>query len=340
MDFQAFFLILATLSLDYLVATASVPALFAFGDSLVDAGDNEHLNTQARANHPPYGIDFENHQATGRFSNGCLVVDLIASYLGLPYPPAYYGTKNFQQGANFGSASSGVLPNTHTQGAQTLPQQVDDFQSMASQLQQQLGSNESSSLVSQSIFYICIGNNDVNNEFEQRKNLSTDFLQSVLDGVMEQMHRLYEMGARKFVVVGLSAVGCIPLNVQRDGSCAPVAQAAASSYNTMLRSALDEMSSTHQGIHIVLTNFYDLMVDTNTNPQQFGFEESTRACCEMGSRVLNCNDGVNICPDRSKYAFWDGVHQTEAFNKIAAARWWNGTSSDVHPFSIGELAAL
>ncbi|XP_024542458.1 GDSL esterase/lipase At4g28780 [Selaginella moellendorffii] len=218
MDFQAFFLILATLSLDYLVATASVPALFAFGDSLVDAGDNEHLNTQARANHPPYGIDFENHQ----------------------------------------------------QGAQTLPQQVDDFQSMASQLQQQLGSNESSSLVSQSIFYICIGNNDVNNEFEQRKNLSTDFLQSVLDGVMEQMHRLYEMGARKFVVVGLSAVGCIPLNVQRDGSCAPVAQAAASSYNTMLRSALDEMSSTHQGIHIVLTNFYDLMVDTNTNPQQFG----------------------------------------------------------------------
>lgn len=53
-----------------------VPAVIAFGDSSVDVGNNNYRPTLFKANYPPYGRDFINHQATGRFCNGKLATDL------------------------------------------------------------------------------------------------------------------------------------------------------------------------------------------------------------------------------------------------------------------------
>lgn len=57
-----------------------VPCYFIFGDSLSDSGNNNRLTTFARANYPPYGIDFPNKTPTGRFTNGLTTADII----GLP----------------------------------------------------------------------------------------------------------------------------------------------------------------------------------------------------------------------------------------------------------------
>lgn len=53
-------------------------AFFVFGDSLVDSGNNNYLATSARADSPPYGIDFPTRRPTGRFSNGFNIPDLIS----------------------------------------------------------------------------------------------------------------------------------------------------------------------------------------------------------------------------------------------------------------------
>jgi len=53
-------------------------AFFVFGDSLVDNGNNNYLATTARADAPPYGVDYPTHRATGRFSNGFNIPDLIS----------------------------------------------------------------------------------------------------------------------------------------------------------------------------------------------------------------------------------------------------------------------
>lgn len=53
-----------------------VPAMFIFGDSLIDNGNNNNLASFAKANYYPYGIDF-NGGPTGRFSNGYTMVDEI-----------------------------------------------------------------------------------------------------------------------------------------------------------------------------------------------------------------------------------------------------------------------
>lgn len=53
-------------------------ALFVFGDSLVDSGNNNYLATTARADSPPYGIDTPDRVATGRFSNGKNTPDILS----------------------------------------------------------------------------------------------------------------------------------------------------------------------------------------------------------------------------------------------------------------------
>lgn len=57
---------------------ADARAFFVFGDSLVDNGNNNYLVTSARADSPPYGIDYPTHRPTGRFSNGLNMPDLIS----------------------------------------------------------------------------------------------------------------------------------------------------------------------------------------------------------------------------------------------------------------------
>lgn len=52
-----------------------VSAVFAFGDSTMDPGNNNFIPTAFRSDFPPYGQDFMTHEPTGRFSNGKLVTD-------------------------------------------------------------------------------------------------------------------------------------------------------------------------------------------------------------------------------------------------------------------------
>lgn len=54
---------------------------FLFGDSLVDAGNNNYLFTISKADSPPYGLDFTPSAGhpTGRFTNGRTVADIIGT---------------------------------------------------------------------------------------------------------------------------------------------------------------------------------------------------------------------------------------------------------------------
>ena len=61
-----------------LAPSEAARAFFVFGDSLVDNGNNNYLATTARADSPPYGIDYPTHRPTGRFSNGLNIPDIIS----------------------------------------------------------------------------------------------------------------------------------------------------------------------------------------------------------------------------------------------------------------------
>jgi hypothetical protein len=58
-------------------------ASYIFGDSLVDAGNNNYLQTLSKANIPPNGIDFKatGGNPTGRYTNGRTIGDIVGKKL-------------------------------------------------------------------------------------------------------------------------------------------------------------------------------------------------------------------------------------------------------------------
>ncbi|CAN1230644.1 GDSL esterase/lipase At5g37690 [Linum perenne] len=53
---------------------------FVFGDSLTEVGNNNHFQySLARSDYPWYGVDFPGGQATGRFTNGRTIGDIICT---------------------------------------------------------------------------------------------------------------------------------------------------------------------------------------------------------------------------------------------------------------------
>ncbi|MBA0742349.1 hypothetical protein Gogos_015417 [Gossypium gossypioides] len=112
--------LLFLLAFGSIASLADARAFFIFGDSLVDSGNNNYLTTTARADAPPYGIDYPTRTPTGRFSNGLNIPDLIGQKIGLsesPLPclsPEFNG-KKLLIGANFASAGVGILNDTGVQ---------------------------------------------------------------------------------------------------------------------------------------------------------------------------------------------------------------------------------
>ena len=60
---------------------AKVPAIYVFGDSLADVGNNNYLQfTILKANFEHNGVDYPGRKATGRFSNGKNGADFLGTF--------------------------------------------------------------------------------------------------------------------------------------------------------------------------------------------------------------------------------------------------------------------
>lgn len=77
---MSFFFLIMVMSFKYSKAQM-VPAMFVFGDSSVDVGNNNYLPLSiARADFPFNGIDFPTRKPTGRFSNGKNAADFLGKF--------------------------------------------------------------------------------------------------------------------------------------------------------------------------------------------------------------------------------------------------------------------
>ncbi|KAK1279043.1 GDSL esterase/lipase [Acorus gramineus] len=72
-----------------------------------------------------------------------------------------------------------------------------------------------------------------------------------------------------------------------------------------------------------------------------GFDVADSACCYVAGRfggLVPCGPPSKVCPDRSKFVFWDPYHPSDASNKIIASRLMDGDSNDVFPMNVRKLA--
>ncbi|CAN1143326.1 GDSL esterase/lipase At5g45910 [Linum perenne] len=83
-------------------------AIYCFGDSLYDTGNNLLETPQSFTGNFPYGITIG--KPTGRASDGHLIIDHIAEAAGVPYlNPSLNKSLDFSRGANFAMGGSGLL---------------------------------------------------------------------------------------------------------------------------------------------------------------------------------------------------------------------------------------
>uniref|UniRef100_A0A0A9BE12 GDSL esterase/lipase n=1 Tax=Arundo donax TaxID=35708 RepID=A0A0A9BE12_ARUDO len=149
-----------------------VPAIYVFGDSLVDAGNNDFLPAPAPRAVPPNGIDLPRGvlRRTGRFTNGFNLADIIAQHVGFKMsPPAYLSLTPLSSldllrgrvGTNYASGGSGILDITGN-GTITLREQVQLFaKTKARILRFGLVDRERlDHLLGRSLFVISTGGND------------------------------------------------------------------------------------------------------------------------------------------------------------------------------------
>ncbi|KAK4413465.1 GDSL esterase/lipase [Sesamum alatum] len=338
---------------------AQATALFVFGDSLVDNGNNNFLNSMAKSNYYPYGVD-SNRGPTGRFSNGDTFVDYLGAWLGIAAPPPFSdptttGTR-ILGGVNYASAAAGILDETgqHYGERYSLSQQVLNFESTLSQLRTMMSGPNLSKYLSKAIALLVIGSNDyINNylmptmypsSFNYNPN---QFANLLLNRYARQLVALYSVGLRKFVITGIGPLGCIP-NVLATGQappgrCVDYVNQILGPFNQGLLSLVNIMNNgTHPGSMFVYGNSYAAIGDILNNPERYGFKVVDRGCCGIGRNqgAITCMPWVPPCSNRNQYVFWDAFHPTQAVDAILAHRAYAGPPSDVHPINVQQLALI
>ncbi|KAJ7296081.1 hypothetical protein O6H91_15G080500 [Diphasiastrum complanatum] len=335
-----------------------VPALFIFGDSTVDVGNNNHLQTLARANMPPYGRDFDTHTPTGRFCNGRISIDYLASFLGLPLVPSLLSQNNastMQRGVNFASAGAGILLASGTDLGQQIPfvEQINRMLQIHDELASLLGEQAASQLISQSMYYISIGSNDFihyyirNVSGVQEKLSPAEFSNMLVSRATKLIEDLYHNGARKIVSVGIGPLGCAPHYLFEDGSatggCIDDLNILANTYNSALNVATEDLNRRLRDAQIIFCDVFEALQRLIQSPSDYGFETGSTACCGAGryGGLLMCIFPQMACSDASTHVWWDEFHLTDKANLLVANSLWSDSDQTIcSPMNLQQLAEL
>nr|QPI70817.1 XAT-7Hch [Hordeum chilense]QPI70818.1 XAT-7Hch [Hordeum chilense] len=310
-----------------------VPAVMVFGDSLVDVGNNNYIFTVAKANFPPYGRDFKDHVATGRFCNGKLLIDFIAEKIGFnSSPPAYLSPqasgRDLLLGANFASATSGYNDHGTLVNAISFSQQLKYFEEYQAKLAVVAGSSHARSIISGSLYIISAGSCDFVftyyiNPFLYMTQSTEQFSDRLIGIFNNSVTQLYGMGARRIGVFSLPPFGCFPVAITLYGhgrnECVLRLNNDIQYHNMKLRATVDSLRKKYHDLKILVVDIYTPLYNLSTSPVSQGFTEAKRACCGTGTLEASilCNPLLpGTCPNARTYVFWDVWHPSEAANKV------------------------
>ena len=265
------------------VSAQKYSEIYVFGDSLSDTGNVFNATNRVI---PPNQSYFN-----GRFSNGLVWVEYLASDLGLTFNPK----TNFA----FGGATTG-FQNT---GLATLPG-----------LQQQINSfTEVNHFPNPNALYIIwAGTNDYINYFFGAVPNPTQAVTNISVAVKS----LAAVGARNIMVVNLPNLGSFPVtggNSQISSLFSSFTSAHNSSLTTNLNFLNQQLSP---DINIIPLDVNSLFNKIIAHPREFGFMNVIDSCVRDFSVVsINIPTQPVTCTPH-QFLFWDQIHPTTATHKL------------------------
>ncbi|PIN26557.1 Alpha-L-fucosidase [Handroanthus impetiginosus] len=330
-------------------AKCAFEAIFNFGDSNSDTGG---FNAAFPSQPSPNGMTYFG-RPTGRPSDGRLFIDFISQGLGLPFPSPYLQSigSDFRHGANFATAGSTVLQPTTSlfvngvspfyldvqiNQMRQFKAKVDEF---ASQGQTNLPQPD---VFGKSLYTFYIGQNDFTGFAWGGSGAPKQHAPQIASQIVNAIKQVYSLGGRTFMVFNLAPIGCFPgflVQLPHESSdidsygCMRSYNSAVNEYNSILRGAVGQARKDLPDANIIYVDTNSVILDLFQNPTSHGMQHGTTACCGYGGGSYNFNQQVfcgyskvingqtvtaSACSDPQNYVSWDGIHLTEAANKIVA----------------------
>jgi phospholipase/lecithinase/hemolysin len=284
-------------------AAAAYTSIFAFGDSLSDAGN---LFSESEHTIPlkPY-VD-------GHFSNGPTWVEDLSQMLGLgPMKPFLTSTNGTNYA--FGGAQTGITDINPFDPSSPihidLPDQINAYDLL------------NPVPVKGALYTLDIGANDIMNALAAYAvgKISFDGVQKVVGeaeaNTIDSVKTLFGLGGRSLLFYEVPNLGLTP---RFDGTALQsLASGLAESFNAEVLKRLAPLES--DGLKVFTLDTYDLLGEIKADPSHFGFT-NVSAPCWTGS-FTDPSSGTLCSPDPSdqnEFLFWDEVHPTAAGHLLTA----------------------
>ncbi|KAM4122363.1 hypothetical protein ACB094_01G078100 [Castanea mollissima] len=315
----------------------TVPAIFVFGDSTVDTGNNNNRVTPSRSNYPPYGNDFKGKVATGRFSNGKVPSDMIVEELEIKDLLPAYMDPNLQPqhlitGVCFASGGAGYDPLTSKLASSwSLSDQLGMLKEYIVRLQGIVGANTTNFILTRSLYLISLSSCDIANVYfgPTSRRYEYDFASYtdlMLKYATQFLKEIYSLGARRIGVLGAPPIGCVPSQRTIAGGlrrqCGEGQNQLAKLFNAKLTTLLDSLNRDMPNSKMFYLDIYNPLLDLIEHPEENGFKIAEKGCCGTGLIEVApiCNPSSAICTDVNDYVFWDSFHPTERAYKIITSQ--------------------
>jgi len=274
-------------------------AIYAFGDSLSDAG-NAYIGTGGtEPASPPYA----SVNGYGVFSNGPVWVQDLSQALGLGVlKPSLAGGTDFA----VGGASAGAFGSYMGSPGDLLPSAGNPL------AESQLGMFQAAvpHPAVNALYTLSIGSNDLDYIFAaDAGNPAQELLdsQAVLGNIADFVTGLVGDGAHDLIVLNVPDLGKTPDALALGPIEAGEISSAVAAFDAGLAATLDEIeAATGADVHIV--NDYALVDEAVADPGAFDLTDVTDPCLV----------GVTVCATPDTYLFWDGRHPTETGERLLA----------------------
>ena len=274
----------------------SIDAIYSFGDSLSDVGNDSTLSGGLLPGAP---------YVNGQFSNGPVWVQDLAASLGLgPLTPSLQGGTDYA----YGGAETGTTP-VHAGN-------VSDLTGSNGQIAQFQAANSTAD--PNALYTIWIGSNDLMDILTGAppSQYAADIAAAVAN-VDAAISALAADGAKDFLLATVPDLGKTP-DAIADG---PIAAAGASElsalFNSALVSSVDQIAAL-DSLDLSTLNTYSLLDQIVASPSSYGFTNVTTPCL---TGAVDYSGGTVCAPTvagQNQYLFWDSLHPTAAGHAIVA----------------------
>ncbi|CAJ1969045.1 unnamed protein product [Sphenostylis stenocarpa] len=269
----------------------SPTTLFVFGDSYVDTG-NVKIDEPGSWK-DPYGITFPG-KPSGRFSDGRVLTDYIAKYLGLKSPAPYKFRRlmrhRLKYGINFAYAGTGVFSTMAKRPNMTT--QIDFLEQLIKE------NVYTTSDLSKSVAYLSVCGNDYT--YFMINDGSAEgfppFIASMVNQTAINMHRIQSLGVGKVAVGGIHPLGCLPpvTGLYSYKECNKTLNDLIVRHNNALNEAvtkLNQQAKDHSTFFVF--DLYGSFMSVLNHPSDYNIKEKFKACCDGLSMKYICGSMEN-----------------------------------------------